>query len=205
MSSRDGYGDPETRVRILQTAQSLITEHGSNLKLSQVATRAGLSRQAIYLHFGDRTGLLVALVQFMDETLELGESLAHIFEATSGAAIIQRTMELHSSFNNAIDSVALVLEAAQYEDEALGAAWRDRMRFRHQVHRDIVNRIADLGDLADRWTVETATDLFYSLTLLGPWRELTRELGWTSDHYIGHMTTLLSQALLPARPTIRQD
>ena len=196
MSSQQSYGDPDTRKRILQTTRTLIAERGSKLKLSEVADRAGVSRQAVYLHFGDRTGLLLALVQYMDETLELSDSLARIFEAESGAEVIARTMALHSSFNAAIDPVAMMLEAAQYDDTALGAAWRDRMRFRHAVHRKIVQRIADLGELAGAWNPDTAADLFYAISLPGPWRELTREFGWDEGRYVGAMTMLLERALL---------
>ncbi len=196
MSSDRTYGDPETRRRILEAARELIAERGSLLKLSEVAYRAGVTRQAVYLHFGDRTGLLVSLVQFMDEAVQLGESLAAIHEAPTSADLIERTMQLHSRFSEAIDPVALVLESAQYHDEALGTAWRDRMEFRHGVHRRLVERIADDGELAEGWSVETAADLFYAVTLPGPWRELTRELGWSADDYREHMTRLLQRALL---------
>lgn len=196
MSSDQPYGDPDTRRKILETTSDLIAEHGADLKLSEVADRAQVSRQAIYLHFGDRTGLLVALVQHMDEALDLATSLAHVHEASDGVDLIERTMALHSRFSAAIDAVALVLEGAQYADEALGNAWRDRMRFRLGVHRDLVQKIADFGELAEGWTVDRAADLFYAVSLPGPWRELTRELGWTADDYVAGLTMFLSRALL---------
>lgn len=196
MSSDPSYGDPGTRTRILEATRSLIAEHGSAVKIGEIATQAGVSRQAVYLHFGDRTQLLVALVQHMDESLSLGESLAHVHAADDSTELIARTMELHAEFSTAIDAIALVLEAAQYEDAELGTAWRDRMRFRHQVHHDLVQRIADKGDLSPEWTVNVAADLFYAVTLPGPWRELTRELGWTNGQYAEAMTSLLNRALL---------
>jgi AcrR family transcriptional regulator len=203
LSSQSTYGDPQTRERILVTTRALVAEGGAKLKLSEVADRAGVSRQAVYLHFRDRAGLLVALVQHMDKSLALSESLSHVFRAQSGAEVIARTMALHRDFSAAIDPVALILEAAQYEDEALGAAWRDRMQFRRQVHRKIVQRIAELGELADTWTNDTAADLFYAVTLPGPWRELTRELGWTGSQYVDAMTTMLSRALLVPEASLR--
>ena len=196
MSSEYSYGDPKTRQRILEATRKLIAENGPALSLKSVADRAGVSRQSVYLHFGDRTGLVVGLVKHMDEELALGESMAAIFAAKSGAEMIERTMQVHADFSAAIDGIALILEAAQYEDEALGSAWRDRMRFRHEAHRAIAQRIADLGELAAGWTVEEAGDLFYATTLVGPWRELTRELGWTAEEYVDRMTRLLQRALL---------
>lgn len=200
MSSNSTYGHSDTRERILAATQALVAERGSKLKLGDVADRAGVSRQAVYLHFGDRTGLLVALVQHMDTTMALGESLAHLFKAETGAEVIARTMALHDRFSAAIDPVALILEAAQYDDEALGAAWRDRMRFRRQVHHKIVQRIAELGELAQEWPDEAAADLLYALTLPGPWRELTRELGWTQSQYVEVMSRLFGKALLVQKP-----
>jgi hypothetical protein len=42
------------------------------------------------------------------------------------------------------------------------------------------------GDLAPGWKVDTATDLFFAVTLPGPWRELTGERAWSpSDIPIG--------------------
>ena len=78
------YGDPQTRARILDVTQQLIAARGSNLTLSEVADAAAVSRQALYLHFGDRTGLLVALVNHMDSTLELGPALDHDIRPAAG-------------------------------------------------------------------------------------------------------------------------
>lgn len=161
-----------------------------------IAARAGVSRQALYLHFGDRAGLLVALVQFVDETLGLEELVARVYSARSGAEIIDRTMELYAVMAPQIDPVAAVLEASQHEDPAIAAAWRDRMDNRQRIHREITRRIAETAELADVWTVDSATELFYAITLPGPWRELTQELGWSGDDYRRHFTTFLRRALL---------
>ncbi|MPZ92687.1 MAG: TetR family transcriptional regulator [Actinobacteria bacterium] len=190
-SEARAYGDPDTRRRILLATWEAIEEIGADIRLRDVAERAGVSRQAVYLHFGDRGNLLLALVEFMPETLGFPKLLAHVFAATSGVEMLRRAVELHSTYNAKIDSVARVLEAAQYQDPALGAAWRERMTRSRAAHRMIVQRIADEGRLADGWTVEDAGDLFYTVTMQTPWRELTRELGWSSDRYAERMTKLL--------------
>jgi AcrR family transcriptional regulator len=200
VSSARSYGDPQTRLRILAATQAVLTERGSALTLGEVAHRADVSRQAVYLHFGDRTQLLLALVQHMDETLDLGPALQHVRAADSAAGVIERMMRLHSSFSTAIDPVAQVLEAEQYTDDALGAAWRDRMRFRRQAHVAIVERLAELGGLAPEWDVDVAADLLYALTLPAVWREMTRELGWTSEEYVENVGRFAARALLAPAP-----
>lgn len=195
-SGSDRYGDPETRRRILQATREVLTELGPDLRVSHVAAAAGVSRQAVYLHFGDRTSLLMALLQHMDETLDLGPALQHIYEARSGGEVLHRTMQLHSTFSAAIEPVASVMESAQHHDEALRAAWRDRMAYRRQAHRRIVERLHELGDLADGLPVGVASDLFYAVTLPTVWREVTQELGWSSDEYVDRFTAFLRNALL---------
>lgn len=195
-SEESSYGAPETRRRILEATWELIEERGASVRLVDAADRADVSRQAVYLHFGDRAGLLLALVEYMPQTLGFQELLAHVFDAATGAEMLQRAVELHSTYSAKIDSVARVLEAAQYRDKALGAAWRDRMDRSRAVHRAIIQRIADEGQLVDGWTVDAAADLFYTITMQGPWRELTRELGWTPEQYAENMSRLLRRSLV---------
>lgn len=196
MSSEIAYGDPETRRRILSATWEVVEEEGAAMKLSDVADRAGVSRQAVYLHFGDRVGLLVALVRYMDEVIEVERLAAPIFAAATPEQILARLMEVHSIITPKIDSVARVLESAQYQDEALATAWRDRMEERRAVHRIVARRIAEMSRLGPRWTVEKAGDVLYVLTMPGLWRELTQELGWSASEYAARMTTLLQASLL---------
>ena len=195
-SAESEYGDPETRRRILVATWELIEERGSGIRLIDAAERAGVSRQTVYLHFGDRAGLLLALVEFMPESLGFPRLFAHVFDAPTGAEMLQRAVELHSTYSAKIDSVAQVLEGAQYRDKALGAAWRDRMDRSRAAHRAIIQRIADEGQLADGWTVDAAAELFYTITMQGPWRELTREIGWTPEQYAENVSRLLRRSLL---------
>jgi AcrR family transcriptional regulator len=197
MSTDPGsYGDPETRARILGVAWDLVADRGSSLKLSEVAERAGVSRQAVYLHFGDRNGLLLALVHHMDETLDLGASLAHVHAASNGADLLERAMRLNTDFWVAVHPVAQVLEAAQHDDEALGAAWRDRMELRQRVFARMIQQLADHAELSAEWTIEDASALLFAVAHFDTWRELTHQLHWTDDHYVEAMTRLLCRSLL---------
>lgn len=196
MSTSIGYGDPETRNRILRATWELVAEQGAQLKLVDVAARASVSRQAVYLHFGDRAALLVALVNHMDESLDLGESLAAVHAAPDGAALIEAAMRLNTTFWAQVFPVAQVLEAAQHNDEALGAAWRDRMQFRHATFRAMIETLDKRDELAEVWTHDDAAATLYAVAHFDTWRELVIELGWSDDRYVQSMTRLLHRALL---------
>src|SRR3989304_6807314 len=166
MSSGEAeYGDPETRQRILEAAWRRNPKRGSSLRLIDVANAAGVSRQALYLHFGDRSGLLVGLVLHMDKTLELGKHLADVFGAATGVEGLERMVELVSTYTAKIESVAQVLDAEQHQDKALAAAWRNRMDSRRAVLRTVIERIAAEGRLADGREGKQAAHLFYAVTM----------------------------------------
>jgi AcrR family transcriptional regulator len=197
MSSPEAYGNATTRERILRSAWESILESGPDVRLAEVAGRAGVSRQAVYLHFGDRAGLLLELLAWVDETLELGALLARVEEAKSGVEALGRMVELHAVYSPQVDAAARALEARQAQDPEVAAALRDRLEFRRAAHRKVIARIAAEGDLADGWTVDTASDLFFAVTLPGPWRELTAERGWSAKQYSHRMSQLL-RALVAA-------
>ena len=187
----------DTRELILEAAITLIQNRsGAEIRMGEIAKRAGVSRQAVYLHFGDRSGLLVALVEFMDVSLGAVQLRAHIHGGPTGVESLQRWIQTMSWYTAKIDRVTQVLESSQYQDEALAAAWRDRMGRRQQHLRSIVERIAAEGRLAAGWSVDTAVELLYVVTMPGPWREFTRELGWTPEQYTQHLTRLVRSALL---------
>jgi AcrR family transcriptional regulator len=195
MSSVDvGYGDPETRERILVATWELLEERG-DVRLAEVAARSGVSRQAVYLHFGDRVGLLVALVDHIDLALgSLGLRQA-VFDAPDGVESLRRWVETMSWYTAKIDAVSRVLECGQYHDEALAAAWRNRMsRRRDDLVGWIIKRIAREGRLAPGWSVKTAADLVYVVTMPASWRELTVPLGWSQKAYARHVTRMLQAA-----------
>ena len=196
MSTNAPYGDPATRSGILEATWGLVSEQGVGLKLSDVAARASVSRQAVYLHFGDRSGLLVALVQHMDDVLDLGASLAAVHAAPDSPSVLEAAMRLNTNFWSQVLPVAQVLEASQHEDRALGGAWRDRMRFRQATFRAMVESIDAKGDLEPRWSVDDAAATLYAVAHFDTWRELVIELDWSHDHYVDAMTRLLRGALL---------
>ncbi len=196
MSTDAAYGDPDTRRRILDATWALVAEQGARLRLADVAARASVSRQALYLHFGDRSGLLVALVQYMDETLDLGESLAAVNAAPDGPALIEATMRLNTRFWTQVLPVAQVLEVARHDDDDLAAAWRDRMSFRQATFRGIVETLVARDQLAPGWSVDDATATVYAVAHFDTWRELVVEFGWSDDRYVEVMSRLLGGAML---------
>jgi AcrR family transcriptional regulator len=195
-TSPASYGDPETRRRILDAAWALLEELGTGIRIADIAAKAGVSRQAVYLHFGDRASLFVALGDHIDVSFGRDDLRRHVFGAPTGAESLRRWVQTMSWYTAKIDSVSRILELGADSDEALGAVWSDRMTGRRgHVHR-IAERIKAEGRLADGWTAEAAADLIFTVTLPGPWRVLTSVLGWSEHRYAEEITGLLERSLL---------
>lgn len=194
------YGEPETRRRILQAAWDVLEQRGPGVSVGEIAQIAGVSRQAVYLHFGDRAALFVAVVDHIDESLGSADMRANVFSAPSGVESLRRWIETISWYTQKIDVVSYFLEAAQYQDAALRAAWRNRMGRRQDMIRTIVDRIAEEGGLAEGWDPANVSDLVYAVTMPGAWRELCRELRWTPETYADRVHRMIEHAFLRGGP-----
>lgn len=192
-----GYGDPATRLQILTAAWALIEDGDSEVRLSDVGARAGVSRRSIYLHFGDRAGLLAALVEFMDEAIGVRALAEPVWSATSAEALLAAVVAFYAQLNPRVDTVARLLEASP-GDTAARLAWRSRMQMRRQIHHEVMRRIKDDNALASEWTVDAAADVLHSMMLPAAWRELVEGVGWTVEECQAHLTTAVHRVFLTA-------
>jgi len=195
-SDSSGYGSEETRRRIIDVALEMAAEIGPSLRLADVASRAGVSRQAIYLHFGSRSGLLLALLPRMQERLGLEQLYQGVVEAPSGVEALPLMVGFFGALDRGLDEAGWVLEEAQYLDEAFGKDWRGRTAALRGLVRDLMIRLSAEKVLREVWDIEGATDLFSSLTSFGAWREFNRESAQVSARWEETITDLVKRALI---------
>lgn len=199
------YGDPATRRRILDAALSLLEERGTGVRLADIAARANVSRQSVYLHFGDRARLMLALVADIDDRHGASATRANILDAPTGAEALIRWVQVVARYSPTIDRVTEVLELGKGSDPALAAAWNDRMQRRRHMALAIVTRLSDDGVLRPEWSVAEAAETAYVLMMPGPWRELTRVLGWSTSQYESAMIRVLATTLVVPSDPLRAD
>lgn len=61
----------ETRAALLTTARNVFREHGyAETSMDDLTAQAGLTRGALYYHFGDKKGLLAAVVDQIDDEMD---------------------------------------------------------------------------------------------------------------------------------------
>lgn len=184
----------ETRDRILDAALAIVqANRGTSLTMGEVAARAGLSRQAVYLHFQDRTALLVAMALYADEARDLAAKFAAIAKAPSARAAVGALVGLRAS--DTAWPVGRIFESLRQDDAVVEAAWQDRLTASLELCRAIAQRFQKEGALARHLSPEAAADLLWSLTSQRLWEELVMGRGWSAERYRSHVTYLAVGAL----------
>jgi len=167
-----------TKLRILDAALACAAEN--RLTMAEVAAQAGLSRQAVYLHFPDRAALLAELARHLD----LPPDPAVIAAAPSArAALTALVARLAGDYPQA-RPVARLLDSQ--------AGWQDS---RLAVCRLIAERFRSEGALSRHLSLGAAADLLWTLTSLAVWEDLVMVRGWPPDRYRSHVAYLATSAL----------
>ena len=152
--------------------------------VSAIARAAGISRQAVYLHFPDRASLLIALVAQVDEQEDLRPWLDAIEAAPDAAAQIHAWARMQADRNPRIAPVARALDLVRHADQPASQAWRDRTDNRMRGAVAIVDRLRSEGRLHLSWTTEEAAALLWELISFRVWDDLVNERGLAPDRYV---------------------
>lgn len=176
-----------TRDEILDTAWALISREGASVSVGRIAEAAGLTRQSVYVHFGSRDGLLVALVRRTDEREDIWGKFQEALKASSAADRLAQCLDAWFAFVPRIYPVAQDLIRLRSHDQAAATAWQDRMSVLVDFYE---GRIADLqeeGNLKDNWTVREATDYVWAASSVQAWSLLVHERGWQPEQAANHI------------------
>jgi AcrR family transcriptional regulator len=185
-----------SKKRILNAALSLISKRGgANVTMAEIATAAGVSRQAVYLHFADRGELFVGLARYVDEKRGLAQEIQKIADAPSGVAALSEMAALQARTNYGVWAIARAFDAVRRTDEAVEQSWQDRLEDRLKGCREIVSRLQKEGTLRPGLDPTAAADLLWTITSLRTWEDLVLQRGWSAKEYEQHVSELLLASL----------
>jgi AcrR family transcriptional regulator len=192
-----------TRKAILEATWSLIAKK-RRLDVTQVdiAAAAGVSRQTVYLAFGDRAGLLTAMARNKDAETDHVARLGEISRAASATPEdFLRYLGIWLDYLPLIYPVGILLDAAALTDPGARSAWDDRMKgaLLGGLKR-IAGRLAKGGYLAADWDADRAAELVWSLAHPGSWRQLVVECGWSPEEFRRSRLEIVGRLLLTGRP-----
>ena len=169
--------EPGSRRRILDAALDCARDR-PDFSMAEVAAGAGVSRQAVYLHFPDRAALLAALRADLD--LADGPEIAN--QAPSARAA------LTSVLTRLAETYARIWPVLQ-------ASGTTETQGRLPLCQALVARFRAEGALAPHLSPATAADILFSLTSPALWHELVEDRGWDATRYRTHLAFLAVSAL----------
>src|SRR6266511_5123679 len=185
------------RIAILDAARRLFEKKDFiAVTLEEVAREAGVSRQAVYVNFGSRAGLLVALAGHVDEIGRLQAKMAKVLDSPTAVSALEALVDFRATYTPSIYRLATHVDAARRFDADAEASWQDRMKHRHANSRAIAHRLAVEGVLAAGWTEAAAADLIWSMTSIRTYEELVIDRGWSLNRYRQRIKAILVGTLI---------
>ncbi|WP_299781222.1 TetR/AcrR family transcriptional regulator [uncultured Roseobacter sp.] len=179
---------PLTRERIVNAALALLgSERRDATRLSDIAKKAGVSRQAIYLHFGSRAEVLIAATKALDAQLDMDSQLQASRTAPSGRVRLEAFVLAWCSYVPKIYRVAKPLMDMAATDTEAASAWSQRMSDMREGCAAAIQALHGDGDLPAGLDPEIATDLMWSMLLVTTWEDLVLQRGWTQSTYENEM------------------
>jgi AcrR family transcriptional regulator len=185
---------PGTRTRILKAALYLLeVSQGTGVRMSDIAKRAGISRQALYLHFSTRAKLLIATTHYLDELKGSEERLAASRAAQTGIERLDAFIDAWGGYIPEIHGIAKALLAMKDTDEAAAKAWNERMQDMREGCEAAIGALNDDNRLLPAHSPDQATDILWTMLSVRNWEQLTIECGWPQKKYIETLKSLARQ------------
>lgn len=189
--------ESQTREDLVSAGLALFRARGpAAVTLADVARAAGVSRQTVYLHFGNRTGLLTEVARHSDLNSSYARQLREISYGPASVAALETFVR--TWFRNLPDilEVVLALHAAAASDAAARAALQNRMDTIATMIGRLIKGLKDQGALQEGWAVGEASD--WICFQLDPvlWDHAIAMRGWRPRRFIDRTWKTIESTLL---------
>lgn len=185
-----------TRQAILDAAWDLVASRGADVSLAEIGRAAGISRQSVYLHFGSRGGLLMALVRRADDRFGIRQKMFDRFAVADPRARLDGVIDVWLDFVVQIRPVATDLIRLRSTDPDASAAWEDRMAELRAWLGELTASLARDGALAGEWRAAEAADYLWAAFSVPVWTLLVQDCGWSGAHARQVLRRTIADSLL---------
>ena len=156
----------ETRASLLATARKVFSERGyADTSMDDLTAQAGLTRGALYHHFGDKKGLLLAVVEQIDAEMDgrlqtISDSAGDLWEGFRHRCRAYLEMALDPEIQR------IVLRDAR---AVLGGASPDSQRHCLESMQGLIQQLIHQGIVADACPQALASLIYGSLAEAAFW------------------------------------
>lgn len=183
---------------ILSAAREAFAEKGyAGASIRHIAQAAGVAPQTIYAHFGSKAGVLMGLVDLLDDEAGLAELFDAPPESDDPAEILRAlatgSRQVHQRCGDILD----IINSGAAVDPAIAATRTEGIR-RNRVGVDVtLKRVRAAGGRP----VPHAGDIAAALMATGVVDSLVKDAGWSYDAYEAWLGSALVLNVLSGEPT----
>jgi AcrR family transcriptional regulator len=187
----------QTRRDILATARRLFAERGyAATSINDIAGEAGVAIQTIYARLGSKRGMLLALIDLIDEEAGVMQLIPGVRDASTPHEALRAGIRITRAFEERCGDIIDALVTAIGAEPELADAVAEGQRRHREGAGFTIGQIQQLGGLRADVPPKHAQALFALSTNHEAWRELTESyhLGW--DTAEDRLTDALTRSLL---------
>jgi AcrR family transcriptional regulator len=187
----------QTRRDILVAARRLFAERGyAATSVVEIAQEAGVAVQTIYSRLGSKGGVVLALLDLLDEESGLPETTAGLLDVREPRRVLRIGIRAFRGFPEHCGDVLDALTAAATVEPDAAAAVAEAFRRHRDGCRLVIDLIAELDGLRAGLTRERAVALLAATTFLESWNTLVHRQHLSWDEAEELLTDSLARALL---------
>ncbi|MEP2978878.1 MAG: TetR/AcrR family transcriptional regulator [Lentilitoribacter sp.] len=188
----------ETRQKILDSTLKLLEKSsvGKEVRMSDIAKDAGISRQAVYLHFPTRADLLIAVTYRLDEIYDAAGRLVKPTNAKTGILRLEAYIEAWFGYLPLIYGVVKAMMDMRDQDDAAKEAYDLRMQHIRNACETTILALKNEDQLQAHLTTEVATDILWTMLSIPTWEQYRFQCGWTAQECIQRTQTSAKAVLL---------
>lgn len=169
-----------TRLRILESARELLPEAAS-VPVDAIAERAGVSVQTLYSHFGSKRGLLLAVIDSVQQDAGLYADFEVVWRSPDGETALRRMVEATIGIWARAWAIVEFAERMRRTDPEIQGYLREVDGYRRSNLASITERLALEGRLRPGLDAGTAAEVAFALSLPAVYEELVIVRGWPLD------------------------
>jgi AcrR family transcriptional regulator len=187
----------QTRGEILTAARRLFAERGyAATSINDIAEEADVAVQTIYARLGSKRGMLIALIDLIDQEAGVEQLVEHVRGASTPSETLRAGVHLTRVFQERCGDIIGALFSAAGAEPALTDAVAEGQRRHREGARITIDRILHLDGLQDHEHPERAQALLALSTSHEAWRELIHSYKVDWNDAEAWLTAALTRALL---------
>jgi AcrR family transcriptional regulator len=186
----------ETKTAILDAARQLFELEGYHaVGLEAVARKAGVSRQAIYLHFDSKAALLEALHHRVNKQ-HVEPAMQRVWKCPDAISALDVFVAASATAIPRFIGIFNALEAAARVDPDAAATWQPPREGRYADCVRMAEWLERDGALANGMNIRSAADVLFTLASVPAYESLVMICGWSPRRWTSWTRQTLRTALI---------